>query len=136
LIRAKLSETLSFPDSDLQLDLTAPSRLVGRRRLIREGALSKRHSAKKLYAYLTSDTLVLTLSGSTTIYRNPIPLEECSVKAHSDEDCFTLSHLGSQSTYRASSVRAAAQWQRDIDAARSACLEASRKRASIPGSFF
>lgn len=42
-----------------RLDLTAQTRFMGERKLIKEGALGKR-SGRKLHGYLCNDILVLT----------------------------------------------------------------------------
>lgn len=52
-----------------RLDLTAPTRHMGERRLIKEGPLSKTKSGKKLRAFLCSDILVLTDEQAKSLYR-------------------------------------------------------------------
>lgn len=80
-----LSEQLQFEGSEMVclvlyvhaltnskqgLDLTQPSRLMGRRSILREGQLFKtRRSGKELQGILTNDMLILMMPGYI-IYRN------------------------------------------------------------------
>ncbi|KAG5637919.1 hypothetical protein H0H81_002680 [Sphagnurus paluster] len=52
-----------------RLDLTAPTRHMGPRKLIKEGVLIKAKSGRKLYAFLCSDTMVLTDESMKNLYR-------------------------------------------------------------------
>jgi hypothetical protein len=52
-----------------QLDLTAPTRHLGDRRLLREGFLNKAKSGRKLQAFLCNDILLLTDEHGKTLYR-------------------------------------------------------------------
>ena len=52
-----------------QLDLTAPTRHLGDRRLLREGFLTKAKSGRKLRAFLCNDILLLTDEHGRTLYR-------------------------------------------------------------------
>jgi actin cytoskeleton-regulatory complex protein PAN1 len=52
-----------------RLDLTAPTRNMGARRLLKEGTLLKAKSGRKLHALLCSDILVLTDSTVKNLYR-------------------------------------------------------------------
>ncbi|KAJ7215327.1 hypothetical protein B0H12DRAFT_1032603, partial [Mycena haematopus] len=95
-----------------RLDLTAPTRYMGMRRLLREGPLVKSKSGKKLYGFLCSDILVLTDGGMKTLYRMPIPLGEAQVKdvpGGRDDTAFQISlpypRGGEAIALRASSVR-------------------------------
>ncbi|KAI0689841.1 hypothetical protein BC835DRAFT_1407733 [Cytidiella melzeri] len=63
-----------------RLDLTAPTRTMGPRKLLKEGVLSKAKSGRRLKAFLCSDILVLTDEAAKTLYRVPIPLIEVQVK--------------------------------------------------------
>ena|ERR1700761_4437567 len=54
---------------DRRLDLTAPTRSMGQRMLLREGVLMKAKSGKKLTAFLCSDVLVLTNAAARSLYR-------------------------------------------------------------------
>lgn len=49
-----------------RLDLTAPTRLLGARRLLREGKVEKAKSHRSLNAYLFNDLLVFTESRAGT----------------------------------------------------------------------
>lgn len=52
-----------------RLDLTAPTRHLGPRKLIKEGVLTKARSGRKLRAVLCSDILVLVDEGEKGLYR-------------------------------------------------------------------
>ena len=52
-----------------RLDLTAPTKFMGPRRLVREGPLSKAKSGKRLHAFLCSDILVLVDDSMKNLYR-------------------------------------------------------------------
>jgi hypothetical protein len=52
-----------------RLDLTAPTRHLGDRKLLREGLLNKAKSGRKLRAFLCSDLLLLTDEHGRTLYR-------------------------------------------------------------------
>jgi actin cytoskeleton-regulatory complex protein PAN1 len=52
-----------------RLDLTAPTRNMGPRKLLKEGTLLKSKSGRKLHAYLCSDILVLTDISMKNLYR-------------------------------------------------------------------
>lgn len=62
-----------------RLDLSAPTRFLGPRRLIKEGQLSKAKGSKRLTCILTNDILVLT-EPSRNLYRMPLPLGEFVLK--------------------------------------------------------
>jgi hypothetical protein len=52
-----------------RLDLTAPTRFMGSRRLIREGLLIKAKSGRRLHGFLCSDIMVLMDASMKTLYR-------------------------------------------------------------------
>jgi len=52
-----------------RLDLTAPTRHLGARKLLREGLLNKAKSGRKLRAFLCSDLLLLADEHGKTLYR-------------------------------------------------------------------
>jgi len=54
---------------DSQLDLTAATRYMGPRKLIKEGILYKAKSKRRLHAFLCSDILVLTDNTARSLYR-------------------------------------------------------------------
>ncbi|TKA51640.1 hypothetical protein B0A53_05517 [Rhodotorula sp. CCFEE 5036] len=127
---AWLSDNVEFPGVVGRLDLTAPTRLLGPRRIIREGQVEKHKSRRQLQAYLFNDLLLFTEAAGAgqTVYRYPIPLEECSVRSHMrDSTEFTVTHRGDKIRVRAETPRAAATWVRDIDQAREVCLRALDK---------
>lgn len=52
-----------------RLDLSAPTRNMGHRKLLKEAVLWKSKSGRKLRAFLCTDILVLTDEGAKTLYR-------------------------------------------------------------------
>ena len=52
-----------------RLDLTAPTRHLGHRKLLREGLLNKAKSGRKLRLFLCNDILLLTEEHGKTLYR-------------------------------------------------------------------
>ena len=52
-----------------RLDLTAPTRTMGARKLLREGLLLKAKSGRRLRGFLCSDILVLTDETAKSLYR-------------------------------------------------------------------
>jgi hypothetical protein len=64
-----LSLVLTNALDDSRLDLTAPTRHMGPRRLLKQGPLMKAKSGKKLRAFLCSDTLVLLDDAQKNLYR-------------------------------------------------------------------
>jgi len=52
-----------------RLDLTAPTRHLGDRKLLREGPLNKAKSGRKLRAFLCNDIFLLTDEHGKTLYR-------------------------------------------------------------------
>lgn len=54
---------------DSRLDLMAPTRHMGMRKLLKEGQLNKAKSGRHLRAFLCSDILVLTDEAAKTLYR-------------------------------------------------------------------
>lgn len=143
----RLSEDLHFPNSDVQLDLTQRSRLVGQRRIIRHGELSKGLRRKPVQAWLFNDMLllvrddgqtishdvshsscILTLQWLTSEYRQPIPLEECSIKDLGGEENFQIAHKGSTVLLRTATPRLCAQWLKDIHQHRQSCLDEYKKK--------
>ncbi|KAG9114454.1 hypothetical protein FRC07_007636, partial [Ceratobasidium sp. 392] len=62
------------------LDLTAPTRYMGPRRLLKEGALVKSKSGRRLHAVLCNDIFVLMDAAAQSLYRMPMSLTEVLVK--------------------------------------------------------
>ncbi|GAA5838700.1 hypothetical protein JCM9279_003832 [Rhodotorula babjevae] len=121
-----LSDNIEFPGiPGGHLDLSAPTRLLGPRRILREGKVEKAKSRRPLNAFLFNDLLVFTesrLGGGEVVYRYPIPLEESSVRGADSE--FSVTHRGEAIRVRAETPRQAQAWVREVGAARRACLEA------------
>jgi len=61
------------------LDLTAPTRFMGPRRLLKEGLLVKVKSGRRLRAVLCTDILILVEEANKTVYRDPMPLSEVAI---------------------------------------------------------
>lgn len=141
-------------NGSVHLDLTQPTRFMGRRRILRDEVLTKHRSGRKISVLLCSDLLLLLVEGIsssksadgggpttvTRLYRMPMPLEEIVVgdapnvaKAFSanprDDAAFQVVHQGREKTnLRCQSARHAHLWMRDIDVARAACLAAAVSR--------
>jgi hypothetical protein len=64
-----LEKALTHRRDPSRLDLTASTRYMGTRRLLKEGILAKAKSGRKLYGFLCSDILVLTDESMKTLYR-------------------------------------------------------------------
>lgn len=62
-------QSLTQPLPRRRLDLTAPTRHLGDRKLLREGLLNKAKSGKKLRVFLCNDILLLTEEHGKTLYR-------------------------------------------------------------------
>jgi hypothetical protein len=68
----KLSDSLVFPGvKDARLDLVAPTRNLGPRKILKEGKLAKAKSGRKLTGYLFNDLLLFTedKDGSEVVYK-------------------------------------------------------------------
>ncbi|KAJ7221504.1 hypothetical protein GGX14DRAFT_492415 [Mycena pura] len=125
-----------------RLDLTAPTRHMGMRRLLREGPLVKAKSGRKLHGFLCSDILVLTDANMKTLYRMPIALNEAQIKdapGGRDDTMLQISlpypRGGDAIVLRASSVRDCQLWMNEIEAASRKCREAEKRALrKIPSS--
>lgn len=62
-------QSLSLMYTHSRLDLTAPTRHMGQRKLLKEGLLMKAKSGRKLRGFLCSDILVLTEETAKSLYR-------------------------------------------------------------------
>ena len=63
------SSSFQLQTMSRRLDLTAPTRYMGPRRLLKEGILTKAKSGRKLRAFLCNDILVLTEDVTKSLYR-------------------------------------------------------------------
>ncbi|GAA95075.1 uncharacterized protein L969DRAFT_77433 [Mixia osmundae IAM 14324] len=125
-VLAHLSQTLHFAGSSTGIDLTGNTRRQGPRLMLQEGTLTKIRSTRssKLQAYLCNDILLL-VSPPDQIYKNPLPLEECSVHADNRDDCtFQVRYHGTTVRLRAGTARLAMAWLKDITKAQADCLAA------------
>ncbi|KAG8968021.1 hypothetical protein FRC03_008886 [Tulasnella sp. 419] len=129
-------ERLSEISKDLfigqgRLDLTAPTRNMGRRKLLKEGTLTKAKSGRKLQAFLCSDILVLTDSSARSLYRMPIPLSELKLTHGRDGTTFRLvissTRGGETVALRAASAKECQTWVKDISTAIDASLAADKR---------
>ncbi|THV00744.1 hypothetical protein K435DRAFT_750939 [Dendrothele bispora CBS 962.96] len=119
-----------------RLDLTAPTRYMGPRRLLKEGIVMKAKSGRKLQAYLCSDILVLIDDKLRNLYRMPIALSEAKVKdlpGGRDDLGFQISlpypRGGEVIGLRATSVRDCQLWIDAIESAIRKCKEAENRAA-------
>jgi len=119
-----------------RLDLTAPTRYMGQRQLLKEGMLAKAKSGRKLRSFLCSDIIVLTDDTAKTLYRMPIPLAGVQVKELAggrDDMTFQIALAyprgGDVISLRAISVRECHLWMQMIDDASRRCREAEKRAA-------
>ncbi|CAK5279140.1 unnamed protein product [Mycena citricolor] len=118
---ARVSQTLWIGQG--RLDLTAPTRHMGARQLIKEGPLVKCKSGRRLHGYLCSDILVL-VSSEKTLYRLPIPLRGVRVGDYgNDESAFQIEGIA----LRATGVRDCQVWMSEIERAAKKCADAERR---------
>ncbi|KAJ8093458.1 hypothetical protein PM082_020315 [Marasmius tenuissimus] len=117
-----------------RLDLTAPTRYMGPRRLLKEGTLMKAKSGRKLHALLCSDILVLADATVKNLYRMPIALSEAKVRdipGGRDDLGFQITlpypRGGESINLRASSVRDCQLWMEAVEKAVRKCKEAEQR---------
>ncbi|TFK77938.1 hypothetical protein K466DRAFT_124152 [Polyporus arcularius HHB13444] len=117
-----------------RLDLTAPTRYMGPRKLLKEGILTKAKSGRKLRAFLCNDILVLTEESTKSLYRMPLSLAEVEVHEAAgarDDQTFQLvvayPRGGDSVGLRASSVRECQAWMEAIYNASKRCREVQRR---------
>ncbi|KAG2348212.1 hypothetical protein BDR05DRAFT_903524 [Suillus weaverae] len=132
-------ERLSEISKDLwigqgRLDLTAPTRHLGPRKLLKEGVISKAKSGRKIRLFLCTDVLVLTHEGGRGLYRVPIPLNEVQIKESRNEreDSLLRLHLayprgGDTIVLRAISIKEALSWKDAIERASRRAKEGERR---------
>ncbi|VDB85180.1 unnamed protein product [Peniophora sp. CBMAI 1063] len=119
-----------------RLDLTAPTRQFGERKLLKEGILAKAKSGRRLRAVLCNDIFILTDEQAKTLYRIPMHLSEIQVGDTSgrDETSFRVSKAyprgGDAIVLRASSARECQAWLAEIEAAAQRCRDAERQQAA------
>ncbi|KAI0373139.1 hypothetical protein BV20DRAFT_1042030 [Pilatotrama ljubarskyi] len=119
-----------------RLDLTAPTRYMGPRKLLKEGILMKAKSGRKLRAFLCSDILVLTEEATKSLYRMPLSLAEVEVRESTssrDDSTFQIAvsypRGGDAVALRAPSARESQMWMYAIHNASKRCREAQRRAA-------
>jgi len=116
-----------------RLDLTAPTRHMGSRRLLKEGVLLKAKSGRKLRGFLCSDILVLTDEVAKTLYRMPIPLADVKLKEASgrDDTGFEIELAyprgGGTTALRGTSARDCQAWMEAITSAIRKCRDAEKR---------
>ncbi|KIM28843.1 hypothetical protein M408DRAFT_8613 [Serendipita vermifera MAFF 305830] len=128
----ELSKTLWVGNG--QLDLTAPTRFMGPRRLIKEGIVTKAKSRRRIRVVLCSDIVVLVEEATGAVYRIPIPLSSANVyeaQGARDDLGFAISTSyprgGTQIGLRASSPRECQVWIKEIQEAQLKCVDAERR---------
>ncbi|KAJ4490290.1 hypothetical protein J3R30DRAFT_3278216 [Lentinula aciculospora] len=119
-----------------RLDLTAPTRHMGGRRLLKEGILTKAKSGRRLHAFLCSDILVLTDDKVRNLYRMPVALSETQVKdlpGNRDDLGFQVAlpypRGGDAIGLRATSARDCQVWIKAIEDASRKCKDAEKRAA-------
>ncbi|KAJ1309363.1 hypothetical protein OPQ81_006142 [Rhizoctonia solani] len=122
------------------LDLTAPTRYMGPRRLIKEGVLVKAKSGRRLHAVLCNDVVVLMDAAAQSLYRMPMALTELNVREGKDDQTLMIQVAyprgGDTIALRASSGRDARSWIEALERARAEAgrwLAASSGRKSLGG---
>ncbi|WWC98979.1 hypothetical protein V866_005873 [Kwoniella sp. B9012] len=120
-----LSENL-WIGGEGRLDLTAPTALMGPRRLLKEGKVSKSKSGRRLTMVLCNDIIVL-LDGQD-LYRMPLPLHEVQIRHGRDDTSFILKidarRGGDTIALRGVNARDVKEWIQLITKARSGALYA------------
>lgn len=119
-----------------RLDLTAPTRTMGMRKLLREGILVKAKSGRRLRAFLCSDILVLTEESVKALYRMPIPLSEIQVReapGGRDDLVFQIALAyprgGDKINFKATSARDCQLWMQALEKASHECRQAEMRAA-------
>ncbi|CDZ97229.1 RhoGEF GTPase [Phaffia rhodozyma] len=114
-----------------RLDLSAPTRFLGPRKLLKEGTLTKGKGSKKLFTVILTNDLILVLSEpAKTLYQMPIPLQDVLVSEEaSSSNKFEIipRYRGNRLVLRASSSKEAIEWVSEIEEARSACVQAAMR---------
>ncbi|KAI0027714.1 hypothetical protein K488DRAFT_60641, partial [Vararia minispora EC-137] len=117
-----------------RLDLTAPTRTLGERKLLKEGVLAKTKSGRKLRTVLCNDILILTDEQAKTLYRVPVNLTEVNVQIRERDDTSlelstSFPRRGDVVSLRAASSREAHSWVVAIQDAARICQEAHQREA-------
>ncbi|KAG8833257.1 hypothetical protein FRC17_011032 [Serendipita sp. 399] len=119
-----------------KLDLTAPTRFMGQRRLLKEGVVVKSKSRRRVRMVLCSDILVLVDEASGSVYKIPMPLSEVKVQEAAggrDDLAFVLSMSyprgGHSVGLRATTARECQQWMKTIEDAHQRCVDAEKRYA-------
>ncbi|KAF8638846.1 hypothetical protein AX17_001904 [Amanita inopinata Kibby_2008] len=119
-----------------RLDLTAPTRHMGPRKLLREGLLVKAKSGRKLHGFLCSDILVLTDASVKTLYRLPIPLaysQAVLISTSKDELTLQIKQAyprgGDKILLKVTPIRDGHGWIEDFNNASRRCRKAEERAA-------
>ncbi|KAG2021075.1 signal transducer [Coprinopsis cinerea AmutBmut pab1-1] len=118
-----------------RLDLTAPTRYMGARKLLKQGVVAKAKSGRKLKAFLCSDILVLTDQSGRNLYRMPIPLAHAEVKEITgtlrDDTGFQILQPyprgGESINLKAASPKECKEWIKQIELASRRCRHAEER---------
>ncbi|KAH7105277.1 Dbl homology domain-containing protein [Auriculariales sp. MPI-PUGE-AT-0066] len=108
-----------------RLDLTAPTRYMGSRKLLKEGELWKAKSRRKLLVILCNDIVVFIDETAKSLYRMPLPLSELrigEVPGRRDDCAFQLFPVRPKAAsetiaLRASSARECQSWMKAMEGA-------------------
>jgi len=117
------------------LQLTAPTRHMGARILLKEGPIVKPKKNKKLRLFLCNDLVFLTDSGASSLYRTPMPLATLAPLSETINARDSLSFQlfqpyprgGRAIVLRASSAKECQVWVEEIENARQKCVDAGEK---------
>lgn len=115
-----------------RLDLTARTKYLGKRKLVKEGEVTKAKSGRKLHLILCNDVLVLLDAAARSLYRMPIPLSELKIReAPGDDLGFQLALAyprgGDIISVKATSARDCHQWMQAISQASEYCKSVEQR---------
>ncbi|PFH53549.1 hypothetical protein AMATHDRAFT_73354 [Amanita thiersii Skay4041] len=117
-----------------RLDLTAPTRHMGPRKLLKEGPLIKAKSGRRLCGLLCSDIFVLTDASMKTLYRLPIPLahsQALEISTNKDELSFQIKQAyprgGDTIMLKATPIKEGYAWIEEFNNAGRRCRRAEER---------
>ncbi|KAG8932121.1 hypothetical protein FRC01_000235 [Tulasnella sp. 417] len=115
-----------------RLDLTARTKYLGKRKLVKEGEITKAKSGRKLQLILCNDVLVLLDAAARTLYRMPIPLSELKVRGTPGDDlglqlALAYPRGGDIISVKATSARECHQWIQVISQASEHCKSVEQR---------
>ncbi|KAL5528859.1 hypothetical protein ACEPAG_4833 [Sanghuangporus baumii] len=122
-----------------RLNLARSTNYMGPRKLIREGALMKHKSGRKLRVFLCNDMIILTDESVSRLYKMPIQLNQVDVKElPGKEDIgfqleFHYPRGGEAMAFKASTPRECQEWVKAISSASRRSRDLERKAARAAG---